>query len=289
MLTNSVNKSQTIVKNAIFQRLDTYSSTIEKENHELIFEESSIKFEIKSKYQLIIRVAILILFSIGAMLIISEVLYKQSQKTIIFNNEIFNNLMIQSTKIWQFGFFTLGALADKGPYEYSEFADLVIYPDYMNSINKTLLEIKDLQYVIEQHSIEGKISNKIADLLYFNASSYSDNENLGIFTVVNDLFDDSKNYIYAKSDLNVDSLQKYAYSVRNTAFALRNISFYSNDIMKNEVLYTCFILELFFTLMVVLLITLSICINFKHLIHEGKVLESTKSLKSIFENAQKDI
>lgn len=286
-LKKSVNKSQNTVKNAIFQRLDTFKSIDAKEKYDEIYEENAETFELKRKYQDIIRIFILVSFSIGAMLFVSEVLYKQSQNKLIFNNEVFNNLMIQSTKIWQFGFFTLEALAHRGLYDFSEYTNLNIYPYYLDSINKTLSEIKELQNVIEQYSIDGRISNELADLLYFNATEHRGVENSGIFTRVNDLFDDSKNYIYAPSDLNIDDLQEFAYNVGNTALALRNTSFYGNDIMKNEVLYICLILGIFFTLMVLLLIVLSIFINFRHLNYEGKILESTEGLKNIFESAQK--
>ncbi|OMJ67152.1 hypothetical protein SteCoe_35768 [Stentor coeruleus] len=285
----SVRKSQNTVKNATIQHLDTYSSKATKEILGIYEEnlENIENFQIKRKYQHIIRVAILISVSIGAMVIVSEVLYKQSQKTVIFNNKVFNNLMIQSTQIWKFGYFTLEALAYKESYDFSEYTNLTIYPYYMDSINKTLLEIKDLQHVIEQYSIEGKIPNELVDLLYFNVTKYGGEEKSGIFTVVNDLFDDSKNYIYSTSDLNIDSLQKFAYSVGNIAFALRNTSFYGHDVMKNEVLYICTILGIFFTLIVLLLIILSICINFRYLNYERKVLESIEGLKKIFECAEK--
>lgn len=288
-LKESVKKSQGTVKNAIYERLATHHYITERDNLDHGFGENSELLILKKKYQHILRLIILIAIPIGAMLIISEVLYKQSQKTAVFKNEVFDNLMTQSTKVWQFGFFTLEALADRESYGFSKYTNLTIYPNYVKAINNTVYEIRKLQHDIEELSFEGRIPSDLADLLYFQTNSYEVEKKSGIFVSVLALFDDSQNFIYNSTALSFKDLQGFAYNVENVASDLRNAGFLGSDLMKNDILFICKILGIFFAFMVFFLIGLSIALNFRYLNYEGKVLESTENLRRIFTSAQRDL
>ncbi|OMJ94333.1 hypothetical protein SteCoe_2534 [Stentor coeruleus] len=286
-LRESVKKSQRTVKNSIYERLATHHNATERDNQDHNSEENLDAIKLKKKYQHILRLIILIAIPIGAMLFVSEVLYKQSQKTTILKNEVFHNLMTQSTKIWQFGFFTFEALADRESYGFSKYTNMTIYSNYIKAMNDTILEIKILQNIIDEISIEGNIPIELADLLYFKTNTYDDVRETGIFVGVLALFDDSQNFLYNSTSLSLKGLQNFAYNVESAAGGLRNASFLGSDLMKNEVFFLCIILGIFFTFIVFFLIGLSIALNFRYLACEGEVLESTESLRRIFTNAQR--